>query len=121
MSGQMPHPNGGTILDSRTGERGMNEGSQQTAVYDQALLNPVAVYSRPAQVLEDARLSDDQKLMILRRWEIDCRELEVAEEEGMIGDDSDLLAEVLQAIHAVLPADEEEQHIEAPTKQGGSH
>lgn len=99
----------------------MSEGGRQTAVYEQALLNPLAVYSRPAQVLDDTRLSDDQKLMILRRWESDCRELEVAEEEGMIGNDTDLLAEVLQALHAVLPADEEERHVEAPTKQGGSH
>ncbi|HEY9199599.1 MAG TPA: hypothetical protein VIR60_09545 [Gammaproteobacteria bacterium] len=99
----------------------MRESGRQTAVYEQALLNPIAVYSRPVQVLNDARLSDNQKLMILRRWEADCRELEVAEEEGMIGADADLLGEVLQAMHKLIPVEQERRHIEAPTKQGGSH
>ena len=93
------------------------------ADYERALVTPEAVYSRPSQVLSDERLDNEQKLKILRRWETDCRELQVAEEEGMIGggNGSDVFTEVLQSIHALLPDDEDERHIEAPTKQGGSH
>jgi hypothetical protein len=99
----------------------MTETNPQSQDYERALQNPIAVYSRPAQLLADSRLDTEQKLAVLRRWEADCRELQVAEEEGMIGADADLFPEVLQAIHELLPADAEPGHIEAPTKQGGSH
>lgn len=94
--------------------------THQTHDYEQALIDPISVYARPAQVLSDKRLSDEQKLTILRRWEIDSRELQVAEDEGMSGGEDDLFTEVLQAIHTLTPAGAE-GHIDAPTKQGGSH
>ncbi|MFN2329467.1 MAG: hypothetical protein ABR612_11145 [Chromatocurvus sp.] len=90
-------------------------------LYEQALLDPMSVYSKPVQVLRDPDLSDEQKLRILRRWETDSRELQVAEDEGMIGGERDLYSEVLQAIHTVLPATQKDRLIEAPTKQGGVH
>lgn len=101
----------------------MHDQAQYLADYERALVTPDSVYSRPSQVLADERLDTEQKLKILRRWETDCREMQVAEEEGMIGggNGSDVFTEVLTAIHALLAPDEGERHIEAPTKQGGSH
>ena len=88
--------------------------------YERALLDPMTVYARPSQVVDDDTLDREQKLNILRRWELDSRELQVAEEEGMTNGEPDLLTEVLQAI-GILDPDAELHHLEAPTKQGGSH
>ena len=94
--------------------------SESLQDYERALLDPIAVYARPVQVLNDDALDREQKLNILRRWELDSRELQVAEEEGMTNGEPDLLTEVLQAIGALDP-DAEHHHLDAPTKQGGSH
>lgn len=83
---------------------------------DKALINPADVYSEPNQVLRDASLTQEQKLEILKRWEYDARQLEVAEEENMAGDAPSLLRDVLQAI-LVLEGDGGSDHTSA-TKQG---
>ncbi len=85
--------------------------------YEKARLDPTSVYRNPAQVLDDGSLSDEQKISILRRWEYDARELEVAEEENMGGDKPDLLDEVMQTLHT-LHATIDTEHT-PPTKQGG--
>lgn len=95
--------------------------TQQTQDYEQALIDPMQIYSRPAEVLNDTRLSDEQKLTVLRSWEIDARELQVAEDEGMAGGEDDLFTEVLEAIHQLAPDAGVEERIQAPTKQGGTH
>lgn len=94
--------------------------AQSMRDYERALVDPMAVYARPSQVLNDASLSAEQKLSILRRWELDSRELQVAEEEGMTDGEPDLLIEVLQAIGTLDP-DAGLHRRDAPTKQGGSH
>ena len=45
----------------------------------EALLNPGAVFHRPEEVVQDGRLSREQKIEILRRWEYDARQLQVAD------------------------------------------
>ena len=44
------------------------------------MLDPTMVFKDPTDVIADENLSRDQKIEILRRWEYDARELEVAEE-----------------------------------------
>lgn len=83
----------------------------------QALLDPTSVFSRPEDVLAEASLSRDQKIKILRRWEYDARELEVADDENMGGGAPAILDRVLQALHQ-LEADIEVEKT-PPTKQGG--
>jgi len=65
-----------------------------------ALRDPHAVFDRPQDVLA-AAIGDDVKLEILRRWEVDARELAVAEEENMAGGEPNLLAEVGRALEAL--------------------
>lgn len=84
---------------------------------EQALLDPASVYSSPASVTGDPALDRKQKIEILRRWEYDARELEVAEEENMGGGPPDMLDEILAALNA-LNAGADVEH-SAPTKQGG--
>lgn len=90
---------------------------KQQSDYENALIDPTLVYERPSEVLKDKRWSNEQKLTILRHWEADAREMEVAEEEGMIGGDPDQLYEILEAI-ATIPDSSSVDMPDAPTKQG---
>jgi len=52
---------------------------------DQAMTNPVSVFKSPEAVVSAGDLSAKQKIEILRRWEYDARQLEVAEEAHALG------------------------------------
>ena len=87
---------------------------------EKALLNPAMVFKTPEEVVDNGDLSREQKIEILRRWEYDLRELQVADEESMTAPKPEAvtLDIVLKALHAVgAPPDVERT---APTKQGGS-
>jgi hypothetical protein len=87
---------------------------------EKALLNPAMVFKTPEEVVDSGDLSREQKIEILRRWEYDVRELQVADEESMTAPKPEAvtLDIVLKALHAVgAPPDVERT---APTKQGGS-
>lgn len=84
---------------------------------EKALLDPTSLFRTPQAVIEHPDLTREQKIEILRRWEYDARELEVAEEENMGGDGPDILDEILRALHA-LGAGIDTEH-SPPAKQGG--
>lgn len=85
--------------------------------FEKALKDPSAVYHSPAEVLQNGKLSDEQRLQILQQWEQDERELDVAQEEGMGGGESSILDDVLNAIDKLgMPVKPPEE----PTKHGGS-
>ncbi|HEX9443033.1 MAG TPA: hypothetical protein VGA73_02895 [Candidatus Binatia bacterium] len=83
---------------------------------EKALLDPSAVFKNPVEVLQSPEISREQKIQILRRWEYDVRELQVADEESMTGPQSVPLDAVLNALRALGAAERERS---APTKQGG--
>jgi len=85
--------------------------------FEKALKDPTLVYHSPAEVLADNQLNDKQRLEILKRWEQDARELDVAQDEGMTGGESSILDDVLEAMETLGGVSES---AEAPTKQGGS-
>ena len=84
---------------------------------ERAMLNPDSEFTSPDAVLCEQTLTREQKIKILRRWEYDARELEVAEEENMGGGPPDKLDEVLRALHC-LNSEVDIEH-SPPTKQGG--
>ena len=67
--------------------------------YDKALLTPAQIFEYPMLVVETDSLTTDQKLNVLKRWENDARDLEVATEESMSGGEKSRLGEVRRAIH----------------------
>jgi hypothetical protein len=90
------------------------------AKLDEALLNPASVFKNPADVVSSQSHSREEKIEILKRWEYDARELQVADDEGMVAPkppsvDLDAILAALRSLGA--PADMENS---APTKQGGS-
>lgn len=84
--------------------------------FEKALKDPTLIYHSPNDVLVDQQLNNEQRLQVLKRWEQDARELDVAQEEGMTGGESSLLAEILDAMETL---DVDLTSAEAPTKQGG--
>ena len=85
--------------------------------FREALNNPSAVFAHPAKVLDASWLNQEQKIKVLRQWEYDARELEVAAEENMAGGPPSVLDDVLKALHA-LGSGVDIEHA-PPTKQGG--
>ena len=82
-----------------------------------ALLDPAGSFSCPADVLASEAFGKQDKIEILRRWEYDARELEVAEEENMGGASPSILSEILDALRTLNAEVDTENS--PPTKQGG--
>jgi len=83
---------------------------------EKALLNPASLFDTPADVCDEPSLSTEDKIRVLRRWEYDARELQVADEENMAGDRTDLLDQVLAALARLRQSGGTQG---SPTKQGG--
>ena len=67
-----------------------------------AMLDPTMVFEDPMDVVTNDELTRDQKIEILRRWEYDARQLEIAEEEaGMAVRRPEMFDRVLQALHTL--------------------
>ena len=80
-----------------------------------AMLNPEMVFKEPKEVIANAELTRDQKIEILRRWEYDAHQLEVAEEEaGMAVRRPEMFDLVVQALHT-LGIERDTEHT-PPTK-----
>jgi len=78
---------------------------------------PASVFASPEEVLEHGEFTCEQKIEILRRWQNDAVELDVAVEEGMPGEDDPLLRRIMLALGTLTgPIDME--HL-GPTKQHG--
>lgn len=68
---------------------------------EKALIDPSSVFGAPEDVLANETLCKADKAEILRRWEAEASAEAVALEEGMRGEDSDLLRRILQALGQV--------------------
>ncbi|MFE8071428.1 hypothetical protein QQM79_10230 [Marinobacteraceae bacterium S3BR75-40.1] len=82
---------------------------------DKALNDPASVFAEPQDVCRETHLSQEEKIRILRQWEYDAREMQVADEENMAGGDSDQLDQVLAALHELGQT----AQVDTPSKQGG--
>jgi len=85
---------------------------------EKVLLDLGLVFKTFGEVLANNELTWVQKIEILRRWEYDVRELQVADEEGMEGPEPVTLDAVLDALRTLGAPEDTERS--APTKQGGS-
>jgi hypothetical protein len=96
----------------------MQAGELMEAIeFEHAMLEPAAVFGSPAGVLRALGLTRDQRIEILQSWAYQAADEAVALEEGMPGEDSDLIWQVLDALgHLIGRLDLE---LTAPTKQHG--
>jgi hypothetical protein len=68
------------------------------AVVEEKKVNPSVSYGRPDDVVNDARLTRDQKIAILREWHYDAVRLQDSAEENMTGGEPDRLQAVSNAL-----------------------
>ncbi len=71
------------------------------ADFERMLRDPAMAFDLPQDVVDDQSLTYEEKLQILDQWELDARELSVAEEENMGGGEPSLL-ELVTAARASL-------------------
>ena len=82
-----------------------------------AVDDPTKVYGRPSEVVNDPRLTFEEKVAVLDAWAHLAGELAVATEEGMSGGEPSRITEVAEA-RARLGATSAEEKLSAPTKHG---
>jgi ABC-type iron transport system FetAB ATPase subunit len=73
--------------------------------YDRALLSPTSVFDRPMDVVATDSMTATQKLDVLKRWESEARQLEIAVAENMSGGEASKLSDVRAAIDLLVAAD----------------
>jgi hypothetical protein len=66
--------------------------------YEEMLKDPKQHFTKPDDVLSAQSLNNQQKLGILKAWQMDATELQVATEENMGGGEPDQLDEVMAAL-----------------------
>jgi len=82
-----------------------------------AITSPVSVFDFPLEVVACPGLSKDQKIEILKRWELDARALQRATDENMDGGEAPLLDEVNRALMMLDPENITADHFgDSPTK-----
>lgn len=69
--------------------------------YDKALLAPAQIFELPMEIVNTDSLTVKQKLKVLKRWEADAHDLQVASDESMTGGEQSRFDEVRKAIHAL--------------------
>jgi hypothetical protein len=84
----------------------------------EAAANPTRFYRAPREVVQDRRLTREEKLAILEAWELEARELSVAAEENMSGGEPSLLQDVVDARLGLGDETDPEEDSSAPTKHG---
>lgn len=89
--------------------------------FETALADVSKIYAHPRAIVEARDLTTARKIELLKQWEIDLRQLQVASEEGMTGEGRGQTAELLRAVHVALTdlGVEASGDSGAPTKTGG--
>jgi hypothetical protein len=90
--------------------------------FETALADVSKVFTSPAEILQAADLTEQQKIALLRQWDTDLRLKMVASEENMPGTDSDRTAELLQSVAESLArlGVQKKEEERAPNKSGGA-
>lgn len=63
-------------------------------VYKRALIDPSSVFKDPQDIFDATHLTHQQKIELLRRWDVDALEIETAQTEGMIDGERSHLREI---------------------------
>ena len=78
-----------------------------TVDFEAALVNPADHFGHPGDVVANRFLSQAQKARILKQWDLDARQLSVAEEENMAGGEESMVGRVSRALMALGETKEE--------------
>lgn len=70
---------------------------------ENAMVNPVLVFDRPTEIVTCTQLSREQKIEMLKKWELDARALQRASDESMTGCETSELDDVNSALSKLDP------------------
>jgi ribosomal protein S13 len=89
---------------------------------EKALTDVGGVYKHPQAICDDTGLNRAQKIKLLKQWEYDLRELQVAAEENMTGPGMGQNAELLRSVRDCLGqlGADEDLELAGASKQGGA-
>lgn len=89
--------------------------------FQEAMGDVSKLFERPDKVLADREFTADQKRKLLKQWEYDLREMQVAADENMTGPKMDRNDELLREVRSCLSklGDEHSPERSASHKQGG--
>ena len=85
-------------------------------LFERALADPKSVFKVPSAIVNESKLSKQEKIKVLGQWEQDARLIQVAEEEAMSGGEGSMLADVRKALQQIRGNAEEQKG--TPTKSG---
>ena len=89
--------------------------------YVEATADVARFFGHPAAVVASTEFSQDEKVALLKQWEVDLRLLMVAADENMAPGPGDRSGDQLRQVHAALAELGVESGDEgAPTKTGGA-
>jgi hypothetical protein len=74
--------------------------------YDRALIAPEQVFKSPMDIVTTESMTPAQKLKILKHWEANALDLQVATEESMTGPGNSRLGEIRKAINMLCKIEE---------------
>ena len=74
--------------------------------YDRALIAPEQVFKSPMDIVTTESLTPEQKLKILKHWEANALDLQVATEESMTGPGNSRLGEIRKAVNMLCEIEE---------------
>ena len=74
--------------------------------YDRALIAPEQVFKSPMDIVTTESMTPEQKLKILKHWEANALDLQVATEESMTGPGNSRLGEIRKAINMLCEIEE---------------
>ncbi len=70
--------------------------------FQEAMGDVSKLFDKPGALLADPEFSADQKRKLLKQWEYDLREMQVAAEENMTGPKMDQNADLLREVRVCL-------------------
>jgi hypothetical protein len=73
----------------------------QPVDFDEALKDPASFFDAPQDVVDAPGLERAQRIEILKRWEMDARQLMVASDENMAGGEPQQLQAVQDALRSL--------------------
>ena len=74
--------------------------------YDRALIAPEQVFKSPMDIVTTESMTPEQKLKILKHWEANALDLQVATEECMTGPGNSRLGEIRKAVNILCEIEE---------------
>lgn len=92
-----------------------NDHASTSENLEESRRDPASFFASPEEVLRQANLTRRQKIEILKRWEYDAAEADVATEEGMPGTDEGPLRQILLALSRLSAGTDVSRS--APSKQ----